>query len=46
MLFFLGRISMSLNSEYSLPATDSPADVEAAERKLLFEVSLLKSLYI
>uniref|UniRef100_V5I941 beta-glucosidase n=1 Tax=Anoplophora glabripennis TaxID=217634 RepID=V5I941_ANOGL len=32
-----GRISISLSTEYAEPASDSPADIEAAHRKLLFD---------
>ncbi|KAJ8924093.1 hypothetical protein NQ315_006875 [Exocentrus adspersus] len=33
-----GRISIALNTEYAEPATDSPADIEASNRKLLYDL--------
>ena len=32
----LGKVSMSLNSDWKEPYTESPADIEAAERSMQF----------
>lgn len=45
MLYFAGKISLTISGMFNLPKTNSQEDVDAAERANQFDVSLPDILY-